>query len=65
MAAKSKLEKYREEITDLVCNKGTSIRSAWKIINYNLPEEAKVSNNTFFHFVKKHIINEKPLEVEK
>ena len=59
MAAKSKLEKYREEITDLVCNKGVSIRSAWKIVNYSLPEEAKMSMTAFFHFVKKHITNKK------
>ena len=54
MAAKSKLEKYRTEIYDLI-RKGASIRSTWKIINYSLPVEAKMSYNAFYHYVVKHI----------
>ncbi|MFA6761077.1 MAG: hypothetical protein WCR69_08555 [Sulfuricurvum sp.] len=54
MAAKSKLEKFKKEISDLI-DKDVSIRSAWKIINFKLSPEAKISYNAFFHFVKKHI----------
>lgn len=54
MAAKSKLEVFKKEISDLI-DKDVSIRSAWKIINFKLPPEAKISYNAFFHFVKKHI----------
>ncbi|MBW6487473.1 hypothetical protein [Sulfurimonas sp.] len=54
MAAKSKLEKYRYEIQDLI-DKGVSIRSTWKIINSYLSEDAKMSYSSFYHFAKQHI----------
>jgi len=54
MAAKSKLEKFKLEITDLI-DKGVSVASAHKIINSNLSDEAKISYNAFLHFVNKHI----------
>lgn len=55
MAAKSRMEKYRKEIENLII-KGVSIRSAWIIINSNVPEEGKISYTAFFHFVKTHIV---------
>lgn len=54
MAAKSKLEKNKLEIYDLI-TKGVSIRSSWVLINHALPFESKISYNAFYHFVKKHI----------
>ena len=60
MANKSRMERYRVEITELV-KKGVSTRSAWKIINYNLPDEAKISYNAFNYFVNTHIKSEKDL----
>jgi len=58
MAAKSKLERYKQEISDLI-GKGVSIRSAWKIINSGFSLESQISYNAFFHFVKKHIRGDK------
>lgn len=58
MAAKSKLERYKQEISDLM-EKGVSIRSAWKIINSGFSLESQISYNAFFHFVKKHIQGDK------
>lgn len=54
MAKKSKMEYFRTEIEELI-KKGVSIRSAWKIINSELPDYAKISYSAFFHFVKNHI----------
>ena len=54
MAAKSKFEKHKHEINDLL-TRGASIRSAWRLVNSSLPTEAKMSYTAFFHFVKKHI----------
>lgn len=54
MAAKSRLEDYRRQITILI-NSGASIRSSWKIINAMLPAQARMSYNAFYHFVKLHI----------
>jgi len=56
MAAKSRMEKYRLQIVDLIY-KGVSIRSAWRLINVNLPKEGKISYNAFYHFIKKNKIN--------
>lgn len=58
MAAKSKLERYKQEISDLI-EKGVSIRSTWKIINSELSLKNQISYNAFFHFVKKHIQGDK------
>lgn len=52
MAAKSRMEKYKSEIKDLI-HRGASIRSTWKIINSNLPIEGKISYSAFLHFVNK------------
>ena len=57
MAAKSRMEKYREQIIDLI-KRGASIRSSWAIINSNLPDEGKISYTAFFHFVKTHVMHE-------
>lgn len=54
MAAKSRMEKYKKEIESLIL-KGVSVRSAWKIINFDLPEKVKISYNAFYHFVNKNI----------
>ena len=54
MAAKSRMEKYRSKIENLIL-KGVSIRSAWRLINADLPEEGKISYNAFLHFVNKNI----------
>ena len=54
MAAKSRMEKYRLQIIDLI-RRGASIRSTWAIINSNLPDEGKISYNAFLHFVNKNI----------
>jgi len=51
---RSRMEYFREEIEDLI-EKGVSIRSAWKIINADLPEYAKVSYVTFYRYVKNNI----------
>ena len=55
MAKSSKFERYKIEIEYLL-GIGISIKSAWKIINYSLPEEAKMSYSAFFHYVKKHLL---------
>jgi hypothetical protein len=55
MAAKSRMEKYKSEIKNLI-DKGASVRSTWKIINADLPEEGKISYNAFLHFVKNNVI---------
>jgi len=54
MAARSKMEKYKHQIMDLI-KRGASIRSTWSIINSSLPDEGKISYTAFFHFVKTHI----------
>jgi len=54
MAKNSKFEQYKSEIKYLL-NIGISIKSAWKIINHSLPEEAHMSYSAFFHYVKKHL----------
>lgn len=54
MAAKSRMEKYRYQIIDLI-RRGASIRSTWAIINSNLPDEGKISYNAFLHFINKNI----------
>lgn len=56
MAAKSKMEQFKEEIKNLI-NMGVSVASACKIINAKLPDEAKISYNAFLHFVNTHIKN--------
>lgn len=48
------MEKFRGQIVYLI-SRGSSIRSAWRIINSHLPEEAKISYNAFHHFVTKNI----------
>ncbi|OHE11197.1 MAG: hypothetical protein A2525_03790 [Sulfurimonas sp. RIFOXYD12_FULL_36_11] len=58
MAKKSKLEYFKSEIEELL-KKGTSIRSAWKIINYDLPDYAKISYSTFRRFIQNDIISQK------
>ena len=52
---KSKMEYFRKEIEELILDKKISIRSAWKIINGDLPEYAKISYAGFFNYVKHHI----------
>ena len=54
MAAKSRMEKYRLQIVDLIY-KGVSVRSTWRIINADLPEEGKISYNAFLHFVNRKV----------
>jgi len=54
MAAISKFDQYRTQI-EYLFNIGISIKSAWKIINYSLPKEAKMSYSAFYHYVKNHI----------
>ena len=54
MAAKSRMEKYKNEIENLIL-KGVSIRSAWRLINADLPEECKISYNAFYNFVRNAI----------
>ena len=54
MAKKSRMEYFKKEIEELI-RKGVSIRSAWKLINADLPEYAKISYNAFFRFVKNNI----------
>jgi len=49
---KSRLEFFRGEIEGLI-KKGVSIRSAWKIINADLPEYAKISYDGFYKYIKK------------
>lgn len=51
MAAKSKLERYKQEISDLI-GKGVSVHSAWKIV---LADGITISYDAFLHFVNKHI----------
>ncbi|MBP9491038.1 MAG: hypothetical protein KBE77_06280 [Aliarcobacter sp.] len=58
MAAKSRMEKYRLEIENLI-KIGVSIRSAWRLINVNLPEEGKISYNAFLHFVNRNLKTDK------
>ena len=52
MAAKSRMEKYRYQIIDLI-KRGASIRSSWAIINSNLPDVQKTL--TFEHRFQKHL----------
>ncbi len=54
MAIYSKMDKFRGQIVYFI-SRGSSIRSAWKIINSHLPEEGKISYNAFHHFVTKNI----------
>ena len=54
MAAKSRMKRYKKEIRNLIL-KGVSIRSSWRLINADLPEEGKISYNAFYHFVKNAI----------
>ncbi|SFP02447.1 hypothetical protein [Hydrogenimonas thermophila] len=51
MAKKSKMEYFRTEIEELI-KKGVSIRSAWKIINSELPDYAKISYMGFYNYAK-------------
>lgn len=51
--SKSRMEYFKDEIKELIII-GVSVRSAWKIINNKLPDYAKVSYNSFLHYVKKH-----------
>ena len=53
MAAKSRIEKYKSEIIELI-KIGISVRSAWKIINNKISDDGKISYTAFFHFVSKH-----------
>ena len=55
MAKKSRMEFFKKDIEELI-RKGASIRSAWKLINADLPDYAKISYNAFLNFVKKHIL---------
>jgi hypothetical protein len=48
------MEKYRLQIVDLIY-KGVSVRSTWRIINADLPEEGKISYNAFLHFVNRNV----------
>ena len=54
MAAKSRMEKYKNEIENLIL-KGVSIRSAWRLINADFSEDGKISYNAFYHFVKNNL----------
>lgn len=54
MAGKSRLGHFDNEIKELI-TKGASVRSAWKILNYDLPPYAKISYNAFLEYVKKNI----------
>ena len=55
MARYSKMEKFRTQISDYL-KIGVSIRSAQKLINYQLPKEAKISYTAFYHFCKTQIL---------
>jgi len=55
--SKSRLDYFKSEIEDLILNKGVSIKSAWKIINSNIPEFAKISYQGFHYYVRKNIKN--------
>ena len=55
MARYSKMEKFRTQIMDYLKN-GVSIRSAQRLINSQLPEEAKISYTAFYHFCKTHLL---------
>lgn len=54
MKRKNKAAYFHDEIKELII-KGASVRSAWKIINYDLPDYAKISYNAFLTYVKKNI----------
>ncbi|MDY3205932.1 MAG: hypothetical protein RBR70_12750 [Arcobacter sp.] len=54
MAAKSRMEKYKIEITELI-NIGITVKSAWKIINNKISDDEKISYNAFLHFINKNI----------
>lgn len=54
MAAKSRMEKYKGEIIELI-KIGVSVRSAWKIINSKISDDGKISYNAFLHFINKNI----------
>lgn len=53
MARYSKMEKFRTQIREYL-NIGVSIRSAQRLINSQLPEEAKISYTAFYHYCKTH-----------
>ena len=53
MAAKSRIEKYKKEIINLL-DRGASIRSTWKIVNSTIHEDGKISYNAFLHFIKRN-----------
>ena len=55
MARYSKMEKFRTQIRDYL-KIGVSIRSAQRLINSQLPEEAKISYTAFYHFCKTQIL---------
>ena len=55
MARYSKMEKFRTQIKEYL-DIGVSIRSAQRLINSQLPEEAKISYTTFYHYCKTHIL---------
>lgn len=54
MAAKSRIEKYKSEIIELI-KIGISVRSAWKIINSKISDDEKISYNAFLNFINKNI----------
>lgn len=49
---KSKMEKYKMQIKDLL-SKGITVRATWKIINAEIPSYDKVSYAAFLNFVNK------------
>lgn len=55
MARYSKMEKFRTQIREYL-DIGVSIRSAQRLINSQLPEEAKISYTAFYHYCKTHIL---------
>ena len=55
MARYSKMEKFRTQIMDYL-KIGVSIRSAQRLINSQLSEEAKISYTAFYHFCKTHLL---------
>lgn len=55
MARYSKMERFRTQIREYI-NIGVSIRSAQRLINSQLPEEAKISYTAFYHFCKTHLL---------
>lgn len=55
MARYSKMEKFKTQIREYL-DIGVSIRSAQRLINSQLPEEAKISYTAFYHYCKMHIL---------